>query len=185
MKVKNFKDLQNWTDGPNKGINELSPVRYEVEIFIDSFRGSVDHSIADWISGICKETKLKEYKDCDIENSKKAIRFVQNKDLKYYRVYVEISNKIEDLNKQIDILTSNQDKIRDRADSELLLKFQEELLNKDPEKFYEFFINVSDDGEWLNDHSICDVHPDLINQYDEKEFFEQFEHIPAAKKYNL
>lgn len=183
MKVKNFKDLQNWTDGPNKGNKKLSP---KVEEFIDSFRGSVDHSIADWISGVCKETKLKEYKDCDLDHSKNATQFVEKRDFNYYKKYVETANEIKILNKRISQLEKFQDKIKDRADSELLLKFQEELLERDIEKFYEFFINnTGEDNEWINDHSVCDVHPDLINQYGEKEFFEQFEHIASSKKYNL
>lgn len=182
MKVKNFKDLQSWTDGPIKDNGELDS---EVKEFIDNFRGSVDYSIPDWISSISKQTKLKEYKDCDLINSKKVIQFVQNKDLKYYSVYAKLSDKIENLNKQIEILMKNQDKIRDRADSELLLKFQEELLEKDINKFYEFFVDVHNEGDWIEDTSICDVHPDLINKYGEKEFFKQFEHIPVAKKYNL
>lgn len=95
MKVKNFKDLQSWTDGPIKDNGELDS---EVKEFIDNFRGSVDYSIPDWISSISKQTKLKEYKDCDLINSKKVIQFVQNKDLKYYSVYAKLSDKIENLN---------------------------------------------------------------------------------------
>ena len=104
--------------------------------------------------------------------------------LKYYKQFVEFSNEIEKLNLKISKLEENQDEVRDRADSELLLKFQEELLEKDFEKFYEFFIDPGNDGEWLTDVTLTDVHPDLLNRYGD-DFFEQFKHIPAAKKYNL
>ena len=84
MKIKKYKDLQKWTDGPNKDDGKLDQ---EIEDFISNFRNSLDDSVSNWISGICQKTKLKEYKDCDIENSKpeKILNFIKKKGFKKYK----------------------------------------------------------------------------------------------------
>ena len=83
MKIKKYKDLQKWTDGPNKDDGKLDQ---EIEDFISNFRNSLDDSVSDWISVVCKETKLKEYKDCDMENPKpeNVLKFIDKKGLKSF-----------------------------------------------------------------------------------------------------
>ena len=62
MKVKNFKDLQNWTDGrPDK--EELDP---KVEEFVTNLRGCLDSTISEWISQQSLETSAEEYKNISL-----------------------------------------------------------------------------------------------------------------------
>ena len=174
MKVKNFKDLQNWTDGPDK--EELDS---KVEEFVTNLRGCLDVTIAEWVSHQSLETSAEEYKNIS-HNAKKTSRLdlLNKKDMKKFKSFLELREKIEKLRTQLEKLENYEEGLSIDADSELLYKFQEDLLlDEDYHSFYELFIDKESNEDEIN---LSDIHPDIL-----KDYKDEIETIIQSKKYNL
>lgn len=155
MKIKNFEQI-------NESAN--------ITEYIQDFDGSCDDGIIEWIQNVAKGTSLKEY--TNIYNDKNLVA---------YNKFIDAEKKIENAQKEIDKLEKLKVKLEIKAKSEIMYKFQEDLLEKDPDSFYRLFVDEeywgeNEDGE----DNYGETHPHIIEKYKEK-----LDTILAAKKYNL
>jgi hypothetical protein len=158
MKIKKFEQI-------NESVS--------IKDYIENFDGGCDGGIIDWIHEISKTTMLKEYTNI---YSKK---FQEDKKLVAYTKFIGIEKKIEDAQKQIEKLEKSKEKLEINAKSEILYKFQEDLLENDTNSFYVLFIDgwdENDDGDYV----YGETHPNIIKKYKNK-----LDLIIASKKYNL
>lgn len=164
-------------------------VSSEIEEFIDEFNGQVDNSILDWIATVSNDSKLKEYSNIDFDEDNiytkseldKKLKIADNKKFKYYKKYIERGVEIYNLFKQIQKLKNENKKLFAEINSEVLYKFQEELLEKDFDSFYKLVL-VTDDAEETN--IFIDTHPLILKKY-KKQIEEKVELYRNSKKYNL
>ena len=160
MKIKRFEQ-----------INESE----NITDYIQDFDGSCDDGIIGWIQYVAKGTNLKEY--TNIYDKK----FQEDKKLVAYNKFVDAENKINNAQKEIYKLEKLKIFFEIKAKSEIMYKFQEDLLEKDTSSFYRLFVDEEYWGENENgEDDYGETHPNIIKKYKEK-----LDTILAAKKYNV
>lgn len=139
--------------------------------------------IPDWINTIAPET-LKEYENVLFFNRrelKKSLKFADDKNLPKFKEYMLLDGKIEKMKKEIDNLIKYKETVSYvEGSSELLYRFQLDLLENDYDKFYEFFLKDQIEEEYENIYS--EVHPNLIKNIKYKKMIDV---NIDANKYNL
>lgn len=170
MKIKRFSQ-----------INEK--MSKDVEDYLDNFGSSIDTpNIIDWVK---KYSPLEEYKNIE--------KISKDKNLKDVKKYTDLSNLIEnkqkELEKQFDLLL----KIRPSAENEILYSLQEDLLKNNFNEFYKNFLqyyveeiedDYVDDNLSEEDSMLVDVHPDIVKKYRDL-ILERIPLVKNANKYNL
>jgi len=154
----------------------LESLSEEVLDYVSNITGTVDYSIPYWIANISNQTKLKEYINAEEES------FAKSKNFKKMEQYLSVGKEIDSLNKKIENLEIKKENLEFEAASEILYKFQEELIEKDFESFYELFMKeVVDDCEGEDeDFILSDIHPDIVKKY-----LKDVKMHLDAKKYNI
>lgn len=136
--------------------------------YIDDLNDRVDGGIFNWISTVSKDTKLKEYAKLSEFNptliAQKNFKFIE----KYRNIDKEIFKKYAEIRK----LEKSKEKLELEMNNEVLIKFQDELINTDFESFYKIF--MGDEEEYW------DIHPTIMKKYSK-----MIDLIRKTKKYNL
>ena len=157
----------------------------DVKEFVENFAGSTDGGIVDWVDTVVGNTKLKEYHNF-MSSPKKALDFATSKNLKKLTSYLLIDKEIEDKEKELEKLFLKKETLSTASGDELLFKFQEELLDRDFNSFYEFFIKDSieeSDGTIEDIIKYSEIHPRILKKY--KDIKDRIQISMAANKYNL
>lgn len=157
MKIERFKQIN----------EKLTP---EIEEFITNFDGSCDEGAIDWIMYISTETKVPEYQNVYNKN------FQESKKLKVAQKFLDAENERNRLCSELEKIENKIEKLKLEAASEVLYKFQEDLLKNDPDNFFKLFL---EDGEYTGE-GYGESHPDIIKKYQK-----ELDILLSAKKYNL
>lgn len=137
--------------------------------FIENFTDTTGINVHEWISDISTNTKLKEYSIIDtynIPNAKKTIKFAEQKNFPYLKKFAETELEIYELEKKMEKLRKFlDDKLYLKVGDEVMYNFQLELLEKDFQSFYNFFIksNIEDKTEYPEIDIFEDIHPRILN----------------------
>lgn len=137
--------------------------------FIDSFTDAIGINLHEWISEISKNTKLKEYSiinTYNIPNAKKTIKFAEQKNFQYLKKFAETEIEIYEMEKKMKKLRKFLDnKLYFNVGNEIMYNFQLELLEKDFQSFYNYFIksNIEDKIEYPEINIFEDIHPKILN----------------------
>ncbi len=161
----------------------------EIEEYIENFEGSVDYSILDWIESVSKKfTKLKEYSyiDYDNENSiKKLPAIIKDKRFKNYNKFLTVFNEIKQLEKKLEILDAQKNKLIKEVNSEVMYNFQSDLLEKDIDGFYKLFLEDTIESSVENDYEyeiFDDIHPSI---YANKKYKNIIDNLPQVKEWTI
>jgi hypothetical protein len=175
MKVKKFNEVYGYEDEDNSNIEESPNLSKRINNFIKELDSSVDDTIFDYILYISHSTKLTEYQNITsmFQLDENFLKFANEKGLDKLKEYAQLDKEIFKKQKEIDDIKEEKKIIYAEASSQLLYKYQEELLEKDFDNFYEFFIK---DSEKIQD----DIHPDILKKYKD-----QIKLKLDARKYNL
>ena len=168
-------------------INEAKVLSNPTKEYLKGFNDAVDTDIFHWISDISKGTKVDEY--TWLLGYK--VSSITDKKFDTYKEYTDCFRekmKLEkEYEKKLKILEKEEDKLFWKASSEVMFKFQEDLLNKDFDNFYKFFIedsleNYTDVVEY--DANNDWIHPDIAKKYGK--FIKEMVELRAdTQKYNL
>lgn len=158
MKIRRFEQI-------NEGVS--------IKDYIEDFDSATDEGIISWIQYVAKSTNLKEY--TNIYNKK----FQEEKKLTAYNKFIDLEKKLNDAQNIVYKLERSKEKLEINAKSEILYKFQEDLLENDPNNFYLLFIHEGNPDN-TEEFKYGDTHPNIIKKYKSK-----LDLILAAKKYNL
>ncbi len=141
MKIKKFNEESDYDISFKRYIKPINNSE-KIKTFIKNFTDNAG-DIPDWINQVAVTTKIPEYKNAIAYNKwlrDKALVFSDKKNLKKYKEYILIDEEIDKLQKEIDKLNNYKENTAYvKGTSELMYNFQKELLDKDFEKFYEFF----------------------------------------------
>ena len=155
MKIKRFDNI-------NENLTT------DVKQFITDFEANTDFGIIDWIGNVADRTKLNDYKNF-IDSSKKTLIFANSKNFKKLTEFILIEDEIAKKEKEVEKLNLKKSNLLIAASDELLYKFQEDLLNKDFNNFYDFFIKDSEEESgYTNIEDIiehAEIHPKLLKKY--------------------
>ena len=138
----------------------------KIEDFIIKFEEDIEFGVFDWIKNVSIHTKIPEFGYCD------DLSFISEKKIKTAYKYISLDkkidylyDKIQNIEEEINILTEEKDKIETKASSDLLYKFQEELLEKDSDSFYYLFIKEYIESK-NNDKLVnTGIHPNILRKY--------------------
>lgn len=182
MKIKKFNENSDY---------EISISRYEapitnaekIRIFIRNFTGDAG-DIPDWLNTVAPTTKIPEYQNAISYNKmlrNKALKFSDDKNLPKYKEYILIDEKILNLEEEINKLNEYKENVSYvKGTSELMYSFQKELLDKDVEKFYDFFLDEQIKENYDNIYD--EVHPNLLRN---KKYKKLIDTLISARKFNL
>jgi len=166
MKVKRFNENSN-----SKKIKEFI---LDFSDILDNnlkFLGQGTANIIEWIENVAPEY-LPEYQNLKSNNFSK----LKNLDKFFNKI-----GEIEEKEKKIIKLKRERLKLLINASSELLYKFQEDLINKNFEIFEDFFIYEDDESEEIEGaEKYPEIHPEILIKYGDK-----IKMLLDTKKYNL
>lgn len=183
MKIQRFNEA---IEPPENEFQHSSKLSKDVNEFLDEFDGSVDNTIFDWVEIVSNKTKLKYPKFTS--SAKNSLNFANNKNLKFFRDYITEDIKISQLEKEIIKIKKKRDKLYTLASNEVLLKFQEELIEKDFDSFWTIFVDEPNDHQVIDmnaDKVYTDIHPDIFDKYKHIKKINDINIINNLKKYNL
>jgi hypothetical protein len=171
MKIKKFNQILE-----NRNVDE----------YIADFEGSVDHdNILYWIEQV---TPFEEYKNFTNDNYKKPLRFAKNKKLKNLEKWLIKSKELDKLYKELDKLNHQVDELHRLASGEVLYTFQEDLLNKDFDNFYDIFIKDSLENGYeeyeYEEMVFWEIHPNIEEKYKDR-ILDRVKIKNDTDKYNL
>ncbi len=177
MKIEKFNESNTYHENVWKRSKNLSKKVFD---FIESLDGSVDYNIQTWISYIAKATNHKEYKNLLMSPFlDETINFLDEKQLKIYKEYIDYELKEESLQRELDETKKKRIALYPEAASEIVYKFQEDLIENDFASFYKFFIQEENqENQDLKKNG--DIHPDILNKY-----YDEIKFKIEALKYNL
>jgi valyl-tRNA synthetase len=140
----------------------------EIKEYITNMDDNCD-GVIEWIMLISIDSKVPEY--TNIYNKK----FQEAKKIINVQKTMDAEKEMIRLSKEINKIEREMENIKLELANELMYKFQEDLLKKDPEKLYELFLS---DDEYDNEYG--EIHPNIVKKYRS-----DIESLISAKKYNL
>lgn len=175
MKIKRFNEGYNnydrdemWSNQPD--IIKNDKISIEALRYIKELGYSKNVEPMNAIVEYLEESSL-EYKDEDIRD------IMEIKDLKDLKEYMKNRDKLNSLYQQIEDLKPSLNKSYTNGLNELFYTVQKDLLLKDFETFYSFFIEGNDVGDY-------DIHPDIYSEHLDT-IADSMRLMKDAKKYNL
>lgn len=182
MKINKFNENSDYTDSSNDNKKSITQAQ-KIKEFIRDFTSNAG-DIPDWLNTVAPSTKVPEYSNAISYNNmliKKAMKFADDKNLPEYKKYILIDSEIEKMQKEIDKLTKYKEEIAYvKGTSELMYSFQKELLEKDFNKFYEFFLEEQIVEQY--DDIYSEVHPNILKDKKLKKLIDLY---LSTMKYNL
>jgi hypothetical protein len=175
MKILRFNEETEEVDYENYPIQNASKnLSGEINGYIDNFISTIDSDFFEWITSVADKTNVKEYKNLE------SPQLIKDKNLKIFDNYLVNQKRIAKTEKILDNLEKYKNKIYFDAINEVLYKFQEDLLDKDPDWFFSVFIEDYIDDQNIRDDESWDIHPDILKNHKD-----EIDLLLNAKKYNL
>lgn len=153
-------------------------VSSKVRDFVETFTDGLDSNVMDYVRIF---PEMPEYEN--IDSNKKYIKFAEKYNLINLKKYLDVDIKIEQLRKEAYKLEQYKEEggsLYLNASYELLYKFQEDLINKNFDKFVELILDVDENDDGIIEDPFELVHPNILIKY--KKIIEL---KLSAKKYNL
>jgi len=175
MKIERFNEVFTYHEEKWRRSKNLPKKVFD---FIESLDGSVDYNIQTWISYIAKATNHKEYKNLLMSPFlDETINFLEEKQLKIYKEFIDCEYKEERLQRELEEIQKKRIALYPEAASEIVYKFQEDLIENDFDSFYKFFIEEENPQDLKNNN---DIHPVILKKY-----YDEIKIKIEALKYNL
>ena len=108
--------------------------------FINNLNDDLEDGVINWISDISTDTELIEYSIYD--DPQKIRELIKNKEINSYEKLAITNKKIQTLEKEMELLHNKQDKLYTLFCGEFLYQFQRDLLERDFDSFYIYFIKI-------------------------------------------
>jgi len=175
MKIKRFNEGYNNYDRDDMWSNQPDIIKND-KISMEAFRYIRELTYSKNIEPMNAIVEYIEYSSLDYKNED-IKEIMEIKDLKNLKEYMKNRDKLNKLNQEIEDLKPSLNKSYTNGLNELFYTVQKDLLLKDFETFYSFFIDGNDVGDY-------DIHPDLYSEHFNT-IADNIEILKNSKKYNL